>query len=371
MKMNVNLTKLISSAAAVLAVGSSAYAQQTVGSNTYGQQKAAAPTSASSCCFEQGYEICNDKFPAAYNAAARVDVQCSWDIYVTGSFLYWHADQDAMDLAYPYVSGDADGQVLMQKFSYKPGFKVGLGVNFDHDNWVGFVEYTWFHQKTDLKSTAAPEGSAWYMTSWFNDLYTPTAVSSNWKANFDILDATLSRPYYQGRKLTILPFAGLRGAWIRQSLKVDAAVTSTTGYYSRNHSHSWAVGALAGMQAHWLLGWGCRFEGDVSGSILYTRYSKVSFNEYDYAGLSYGSLNLHGFNTIRPMAGLTAGFGWGSYFDRQNYHLDLLATYDFNVLWGQNMMRYVATLANSTSGPAAEPADLHLQGLTVTARFDF
>jgi len=358
--MNVNFTKLISSAAAVLAVGSSAYAQQ----------KAAAPMPASSCCFEQGYELCNDKFPAAYNAAARVDVQCSWDFFVTGSFIYWHVDQDAMDLAYPYAGGVAVGTVLDQKFDYKPGFKVGLGVNFDHDNWVGFVEYTWFHQKTDLGTTVAPDGDTWHTTSWFDARTNVTAISSKWKTNLDILDATLSRPYYQGRKLTILPFAGLRGAWIRQNLKIDAT-TDATDYYSKNHSHSWAVGALAGVQAHWLLGWGFRFEGDVSGSVLYTRYTKVSTNEYNTVGTSFGNLNLHGYNTVRPMAGLTAGFGWGSYFDRQNYHFDLLATYDFNVLWSQNMMRHAANLANSASGIAAQPADLHLQGVTVTARFDF
>jgi len=350
--MKVNFTKLISSAAAMLAVGSSAYAQQ----------KAPMPTT--SCCFEQGYELCNDKFPAAYNAAARIDVQCSWDIFVTASFIYWHASQDAMDLATPAVSDF--NKVLVQNFEYKPGFKVGLGMDFDHDNWVAFMEYTWFHQTSNTSGNTAPNGSTYDMSSWFaTESVDPTSVSSKWKTNLDILDASLSRPYYQGRKLTILPFGGLRGAWIRQNLNV-AGKTGTATTISHNHSQSWSVGPRGGMQAHWMLGCGFRFEGDVSGSLLYTRYTKVTHYE---DGVANSAVTTNDYNTLRPMADMGVGLGWGSYFDRQNYHFDLLATYDFNVMWGQNMMRQLANVINI--GSADQPGNLYLHGLTVTARFDF
>jgi hypothetical protein len=361
MKMNVTLTKLISSAAAVLAVGSTSYAQQ----------KSCAPTPAP-CCFEQGYEICNDKFPAAYNAAARIDVQCSWDLFATASFLYWYADQEAMDLALP-IQGTVNGQVLIQDFDFKPGFKVGLGVNFDHDNWVGFVEYTWFHQTNKTGLTEAPADTSW-LPSWFqsrSSISNPT-VGSQWRLNMDIVDATLSRPFYQGRKLTVLPFGGLRGAWIRQNMKVEALQPAgveieAATFLSKNHSHSWAVGPRAGFQAHWMLGWGFRIEGDAAASLLFTRYTKVTHNETE-DDVSNVYASFHDYNTVRPMADMGIGFGWGSYFDRQNYHFDLVATYDFNVMWGQNMMR---ELAMQTNGIAFEAADLHLQGLTATARFDF
>ena len=89
-------------------------------------------------------------------------------------------------------------------------------------------------------------------------------------------------------------------------------------------------------------------EGDVSGSLLYTRYTKVSHSENTAAMAQCWKRSLFDeYNTVRPMADMSVGFGWGSYFDRQNYHFDLLATYDFNVLWGQNMMRQAANLANA------------------------
>jgi len=360
--MNVNLTKLISSAAAVLAVGSTSYAQQ----------KAAMPAT---CCFEQGYEICNDKFPAAYNAAARIDVQCSWDFFVTGSFIYWHVDQDAMDYAY-LVNGDSipvQSTVLVQDFDYKPGFKVGLGVDFDHDNWVGYVEYTWLHQKTNSGYESAP-ATFNYVTPWLNidtlgEAEVVSSIGTSWRTNLDIVDAVLSRPFYQGRKLTVLPFGGLRGAWIRQDFTVNAIGDAGTVFASKNRSHSWAVGARAGLQAHWMLGWGFRFEGDAAGSLLYTQYTKIRHNEFA-DGVSDLSIRYHEYNTVRPMADMSVGMGWGSYLDRQNYHFDLLATYDFNVMWGQNMMRELNNIVNG-SGAVSDAGDLHLHGLTVTARFDF
>jgi hypothetical protein len=352
--MNGNLFKLISSATAAFAVGSSAFAQSSA---------ECCPTSCPKVCtYEPGNGLCNDKFPAAYNAPARIDVKCSWDLFVTGSFIYWHADQDGMTLAYPAIAGStvpAPGidRVMVQNFTYKPGFKVGLGANFDHDNWVGFVEYTWFHQTTTTSNQTAASGLNLY-SPWFSTTANLTGLSSKWRTNLDILDATMSRPFYQGRYLTIVPFGGLRGAWIRQNLRLAGTSTVFSSPVSHNHSNSWAVGPRCGLQSHWLLGWGFRVEGDVAGSLLYTRYTSVTHRD-DTTNFTVG---FNEFNTVRPMADMGLGLGWGSYFDCQNYHFDLLATYDFNVMWGQNMIRYAANQGQSYAG--LQPADLHLQGLT-------
>src|SRR5271157_2856702 len=165
-KMNTKFTKLISSAAAVLAVGGCAFAQT----------KACPPSP-----FEQGYGISSDKFPAAYNAASRIEVQNSWDIFATASFLYWYADQEGMDLAYSTglttasdpttVTNPLKGSYDIMPFDFKPGFKVGLGMNFDFDNWVAFVEYTWLHQKVTTQvpnpSTDARGGTPVWALTWF------------------------------------------------------------------------------------------------------------------------------------------------------------------------------------------------------------
>ena len=379
--MNVNFPKLISSAAALFAIGASLYAQETA-SSTSVESLPLCQT------FEQGYPLESDKYSAAFSAPARWQVQTSWDVFLTGSFTYWYADQDGMELAYPAIFsgntplGSDQGEYLVQEFNYHPGFKVGLGMNFNNDHWLGFIEYTWVRQIMNVGATVASdprEGTPfWSLSSWLVSNGTPLRaeqISSSWKLNIDLLDATLSRPFYQGQKLTILPFGGIRAAWIRQYLLVDTAaydysadpvVLAPSHTQSHNRSHCWSMGPRVGLQGHWLLDWGFRLESDIAGSVLYSCYTTVAINNEPFPGASANGVQLKNVNTIRPMADMSMGLGWGSYFDRQNYHLDLLATYDFNMMWGQNMMRSLADAANQAVGHTAP--DLHLQGLTLTLR---
>jgi hypothetical protein len=361
--MHAHFNRLIGSSAILIAMSSSAFALT----------NSCPPKKPAPCCFEQGYELCNDQFPAAYNAAARFDVQCSWDFFLTGSFIYWHAGQDGMDLAFsedPVTGRPLNDKIEIQTFEFKPGFKVGLGMDFNHDNWVCALEYTWLHQQTHMSKTA-PSDKRWQMTDWFATNIVATSFSSKWRSHFDILDATLSRPFYRSRSITLTPFGGMRAAWIRQRLHIEAIYTpdSALPWISHSRSHCWSAGPRAGLQAHWLLGAGFRMEGDFSGSLLFTRYPNVDHYELDPDGVSHGSLYYEDNNTFRPMTDMSIGLGWGSYFDRQNYHIDFLATYDFNVMWGQNMM---GSLVNIYNGEGQFEADsLYLHGLTATARFDF
>jgi hypothetical protein len=374
--MNANLTKLISSAAAAFAMGGIAYAQQ--------QQLPLCPPP-----FEQGYGLSQDKYPAAYNAPARLEVQTSWDLFLTGSFLYWYAAQDNMDLAFATTYTTAflpgiDSKILTQKFEFKPAFKVGLGIDYNFDHWVSDLEYTWFRSNTTTDAMTVPGDSrggtpVWGMNDWFYNFagnQYASGFTSKWNLKIDLLDGTMSRPYYQSRKIVILPYGGMRMAWIRQNLHIKANLdlnysTIPNAVVSHTHSNSWGIGPRAGFQGHWMLGWGFRLEGDVAGSLLYTRYTSVSHSEDDptVANSIYYSAKMDEFSAVRPMADMSLGLGWGSYFDRQNYHFDLLATYDFNVMWGQNVLRQVVN--SYVMGVTAQPGDLHLQGLTLTTRLDF
>ena len=110
-------------------------------------------------------------------------------------------------------------------------------------------------------------------------------------------------------------------------------------------------------------------EGEASGSLLYTSFGSITHREDNGQNDSAYWLKNGEYKTLRPMADMKVGLGWGSYFDRQNYHFDLLATYDFTMMWGQNMMRSLVGTYNG--GNAYEACDLHLQGVTATVRFDF
>lgn len=420
--MNANLTKLISSAVAlVLAMGSSAFAQNNMKSSNPNcgptpcpepkqgcpcppfEKTCPCPTGVCPCPpYEQGEPLTNCvKFPPAYNAPAAVDVQCSWDVFVSGSFIYWLTSQEGLDIGYNTAITAAGGTILppnfglqqTPSFTYEPGFKLGIGMDFDYDNWVGYLEYTWLHFTRDT-SFAAPTDSRgtgvialnnWYYNKHGQTAYLTnnlaTSVSTSWNMRFDMIDATLSRPYYQGRSLTVTPYAGARTVWVRQNYRLSSTMLNSANLVasqedSRNRYASWGMGPVAGALGHWLFGWGFRAEADMGASVAYTTYTQVLHREDSVAMLPQAgagntsvATKLKSYGALRPITNMGMGLGWGSYFDRQNYHLDISANYDFMVLWDQNMLRYLVDEMNS--GSAAQPANLYFSGLTATVRFDF
>lgn len=315
------------------------------------------------------------KLTCAYNAPARIEVRGCWDLYASASFTYWQALQDNME--YAIVSDETatafDGTVQNLGFDFEPGFKVALGMNFDHDNWDTRVEYTWFRGNTSSSTTATADQLI-YPMSTFPDNATYSASSERWKLHMDLLDWELGRSYYVGKKLTFRPFLALRGAWIRQNIDVDyhsEALEISTDVSVDKKSRSWAVGPRAGLYTDWLFCDGFRLFGNGAGDILFTRYTTLR-SEQDTAGILANSITYRqsNLNTVRTHLDLELGLGWGTYFDCNNWHIDLSAGYNFQVFFDQNMFRHFnddIAIANSTS----PYGNLYLHGLTVTARFDF
>ncbi|MDE3047617.1 MAG: hypothetical protein KGI83_04630 [Verrucomicrobiota bacterium] len=341
-------------------------------------------------CFERGYPDNNCCLPAAYNEPANIELSpCPWDFWVDASFTYWTAYEGGLDLATSntnstFLTGVAGGvtipvDTLEQETAWKPGFKVGLGVDLGHDHWSAYAEYTWFRSRTHTSKTAsaAPAGASaavWTVTGWSltHANHSPIEISSTWHCNMDLLDVAATRPFYQGTHLIMAPFAGVRAAWIRQNLRLAMPVVlagqNADAVYHFN-SHSWAVGPRAGCRGEWHLGWGFRVEGDMAASINYTRYTSVNASADSLVFGSRVTADLSDYNAIRFNNDMNIGLGWGSYFDCRNYHFDLLVSYDFQIFWDQNMMRYLAN--EVATGVGAQPNNLYLQGLTVRAQFDF
>lgn len=255
------------------------------------------------------------------------------------------------------------GGLVGPDFDWEPGFKVGIGFNTDYDDWTASLEYTWVRSRTSNTSTGVFESLNWSIPSGLNFAL---SVNTRWRMNLDRLDLTFARPYYQGQALTVTPFGGLRGQWIRQHYSIATSLFGELEGDINTRSHSWAIGPVVGANTHWLIGYGFRFEGVAAGSILYTRYKKVSQNE-SVIGIGFASRMNH-FGFLRPTAELGAGLGWGSYLGCQDFYIDFSARYDFHVLWNQNVM---VDFVNTMNGVPGTTGNLYMHGLTLTALFAF
>ncbi|PIS00982.1 MAG: hypothetical protein COT84_04730 [Chlamydiae bacterium CG10_big_fil_rev_8_21_14_0_10_35_9] len=327
-------------------------------------------------CYDQGHAIKPCQMMAAYNAPARIDVRCSWDIYAAGTFIYWYASQEDMAMAISDNSAAAlpivNGKVIYPDFGYEPGFKALLGINMSHDDWDGFVEYTWLHF-TRRTSTTSPAGGILLPTRAHpNNVTSATAASSRWKLSLDTVNAALARSYYVGTHLTFRTHFGARLALIDQRYRlhytpVENPTTQTT---ERNKSDSWALGPRAGLDSNWILGLGFRVFGNVAADLLYSRY-KVTTTETDATDPNITLIDIkEKIRVLRPHAEYQMGLGWGTYFDNNNWHVDIAASYDFHVFWNQNVFRtFFDDVSQGVS--ATNNGDLFLHGLTATVRFDF
>ncbi len=330
-------------------------------------------------CFEQGLEMPVNQTMAAHSYPARTEVRGSWDIWAKGSFLYWQARQENLDLAMvsdssnpPFTDGSVSS-VVHPNFKYKPGFKVGLGINHDYDNWESSAEYTWFHETTN--SVIEPSDSFVFPMQGYGPSSVPTesylSANQSWDLKMDFADISIARGYYSGTKLILTPFFGARGALIRQHLYTaydGGAGDDTLTLESKTISQG--IGPRTGLNGKWGLGYGLRLLGDASADILYTRYNYLLNKVLTSATLPQNFIVKEKHNDfLRAHANLELGFGWGSYFDNHNWFIDLSATYGFQVFWDQNMFRN--STGNSFAASNAPNGNLYIHGLTANLKLDF
>jgi hypothetical protein len=338
--------------------------------------------------YNQGHVAQDHQMANGYNSSARIDVEGAWDFYASADFIYWQPMQENLDLGItlPTDPTTTKGNVLHMDFEFKPGFKVGLGMHFDHDDWGLFAEYTWLHM-SETKSHTPPTGTTLYPI-WSTDLQSSTSrtkIAGTWYLGTNLFDLALGRPYYVGTKLVFKPSVGLRGIWMDQKMYVTNTYGSGTSEYDYTHAKqdTWGIAPRVTFDADYLLGCGFRLLGKSAFSLGY-QYFKSSLKENTHTTLTTLRANLHSkveHITINPEVGV--GFGWGTYFDNNNWHFDISACYDFQVFLSQNMMKDLVgfNLTSVSVGEASinlgylQPTnacgDLYFQGLTIKAQLDF
>lgn len=319
-----------------------------------------------------------------YNAPSRIEVDRSYDLFTTASFIYWQPVQENMELGIVANTTDptelGSGNYVDLGALYRPGFKVGFGVDFDYDKWDMSVEYTWFRAKEHAAVNLDPSNTAIYLIpTWQNPLFLNPKYSSgseSWKLRMDLFDWDLGRSCYIGQKFCVRPSIGVRAAIINQTLNVDYINTNVTfsslfpSTYINQTSRSWGVGPRFGLASDWNLGAGCRLYGDGKCDILFTQYDLQASQSSDETTPSLWTTTQNNLNYLRTHFDLKLGFGWGTYFANNKWHIDLAADYGFQVFCNQNMFRNV--LSTEILEKSIVPnGNLYIQGLTATVRLDF
>ena len=341
------------------------------------------------------YEVPTPPQTAAYTAPARTNVCGYYDVYLSGAFLYWEAAEDGLELAFT-VAANPDGtdnfellnsitdSLIGFDFKYKPGFRIDLGYNFNYDDWTLNLKYTRFHfseTSTANKPSNRTLRAKWLELAGAYTIANLISLKSNWKMNFNIFDLDLSRTFYEGKQLAcstlfgFLPGFGLKGGWIDQKY-------SQTGYFraleppllSYNSSDSWFIGPRGGLDGKWHLGQGVSILGNAAASVFMQRFYDIITRHTRAQNPSLLLRNDKSKKELLVNASFEyqLGLHYGTYFNRNKCHFDIYAAYETQIYLSQNEMRsQFDSISTSTDRGFSPASNLGMQGLTLSARFDF
>ncbi len=322
--------------------------------------------------FDSGHIIGQDQIEKGYNSPARIDVSHSWDIYLQGSFIYWQARERGLRYARTLnINANVQSKLHNVSFEFDPGFKVGLGLNFEHDDWFTVAEYARIHGTTRHSiSTNETTAVSRLLNAWRTDSPNASKIAIEWDLDLDLIDWKLGRPFYEGTNLIFNPFVGLRGGWIDQKITTNTTLINTTTIVTdKAKQDTWLVGPRAGVDSYWLMPMGFSFFGNIASAFCY-QYFNTQYLEATYANPSVTQTNTNNKKGyITPNLDISVGFRWGSYFHNDSWHFRIVFGYSLQAFWNQNEMR---RLKDRTEAVRNAPAgDLFYHGAEGTLRFDF
>lgn len=294
------------------------------------------PRPCEKCCPKPKPPICCECYVPSY-----YDLQCNQGAFFYGDFLYWYAKEDNLSPCLT-VQGNssaissAGGSVVALvaapvkanhlNTKWDPGFRVGVGYNFDHDGWDIEANYTWYQNKKHhvfsvpgFGSTSFPSnpsnGQLAFVDPWvnpdilvdsgtFNTTFLFDTVNTSWKLTFNQIDLELGRKYWLGKYTAMRAYAGVRGAWFTtrfnnaSSQNANFSSLFTFNKFSDNFKDRiWGVGLLGGIQPEWHFCRNFLLFSNLDAALLWGKI-RVRKNE-DYTSFAAsGAQNINYHNTF-------------------------------------------------------------------------
>ncbi|MCB1115487.1 MAG: autotransporter outer membrane beta-barrel domain-containing protein [Chlamydiia bacterium] len=320
------------------------------------------------------------------------------DLFVTANFIWWRVSQDGLDYATNgFVSGGAPADAPFSNNAQKgymqsvgkdwsPGFKVGLGMNLDHDGWDLYLKYAWLHAN-DSSSIAGKNVAlvTFALSGGENGPLSRTtdgSAKSHWDLHFNVLDLELGRNFSLSQFLNMRPYIGLKGTWQCQNqtvrlfgngFTVEVAEAqnnrlSVTGpFVTKQAQDTWGVGIRGGFNLSWLLSRSWSLYGDLSWTALMTSYHKLRRIDTLYDITTSGKQVTGNYDNpttyhVNPIAELELGLRWDTYFANGDYHFLIQAGWE-EQMW-LSWLRPIELIDEVSH-------DLSFHGLNLKFRFDF
>lgn len=319
----------------------------------------------------------------ARTASARPEVDGA-GVFFTIDALLWKANVGGTEYAYtdndPFASYPLQGSIQDIDFGWDWGVRVGLGYNFEHDNWETNLVFTYFSAGEGDHVTAG-EGSAIVPLKGAADLGFArgipgfdrcTQASSQFKFLYDNLDLDLARSYFVSKNLSLRPHFGLKNTWLnlrQREQYTGGLLTPETSFVVKDISDLWGIGPSAGVNTKWYLCNGVSVFGDIGGSLLWG-YFKVKHTATNSNDLVTDVINIRAnMHRFVPTAQIVIGLSYDAYMNDDKQHIGISLGWETMYYWRANQMLQIEDFATRKYSRISE--DVSMQGVTLHIRLDF
>lgn len=254
--------------------------------------------SCESCCVPKPKQCidCECYTPAYY------DLQCDWGFAIDIEFLYWYGKETKLpvgskvEITLPFIFlTPCVRENITMDAKWKPGFRVGLGLNSSCDGWDLFANWTYYHNKNSRKlsvpeffNASVQEGDQVLFSPFiFNKTFPDTpiyseCISSDWRLNYNFIDLELGRKYWLSPCFSLRPFLGLRGGWTKVNYKtsiqspLNGPAEDIVFFVDelKYKNRFWGIGFLGGLQPSFYFSKCFSLFGSVDFALLWGEYKE-------------------------------------------------------------------------------------------------
>ena len=316
--------------------------------------------------------------------------------HIDAELLVWHIKSGAMDWVLALNQGvyPCDGDMINLGFHWSPGFRVGFGKSFQHDNWDLDLVYTYY--KTSGTQHIASPFSTPVGTDSLPGVAGPTGTSSGsfkTKVFYNAIDLSLKKHYFVSKRVSIHPELAIKTVWLDLKDYLDTSVyvnaldtfTPIAGTVITNLKDTnklWGIGPQAGLDLFWHLPKKMRLQTTIEGALLEGYFDLKQTQVIDILPTGTAStveeiaLNASTHKLV-PYSRVVVGFGWGDYIRNKKQHIDLSLNWEFNYFWRANQTINQEVATTNVAGSSVRllfnrySEDIGFYGLNLKVLYSF
>lgn len=353
-----------------------------------GAKKAAQPAGQSSKAMQQPEEELIQSQPTITPSAAPYISEGS-DVFATFDFIWWKTAISGTEYAFTgttdngnfvaFGSSTGSGRVKRPELDFEPGFKLGLGVNFEHDGWDLYANYTFLSGPNEKNSVAAATGTGAGALTYttFNtgvaQTLTVASDSCKWDQDFNVVDLELGRNFFISRFLTLRPHAGFKTGWLLDKGVFTIvpnpvqdgtnAANRISAINSTRSQHLWGLGIRWGMDTGWHVTKNWSFYADFAFTTLWSDFH-IKNTDYVTEAVTGKTNTLNTketLQTVMPVIEAGLGLAYITWWDQNRYRFQFQGGWEEQVWLDYNHFMYLGQAGGSFT----------VQGLTLKGMLTF